>query len=88
MPNRRINKSAKKRVLTDAKKRLKNKAIKSKMRTAIKKVLNAENKEEAVKCLKSAQIELDKAARKNVIHKNTAARKKSRLGDFIVKISQ
>ncbi|MDI6603584.1 30S ribosomal protein S20 [Aceticella autotrophica] len=75
-------KSAKKRILVTAKKTLKNKMIKSKVKTAISKFeknLSAGNIDESKKTLKAAIRELDKAYSKGVLHRNTIARKKSRL---------
>ncbi|MPN59032.1 30S ribosomal protein S20 [bioreactor metagenome] len=79
MPN---IKSAKKRVLVAEVRRQKNAADKSAMKTAVKKFETAAvagNKEEAGVLLKQALRTLDKTASKGVIHKNTAARQKSRL---------
>lgn len=79
MPN---IKSAIKRVKKSEKRRLRNSMIKSDLRTAVKKVNVAiDNKDqEAVKdLLINATKKLDKAASKGVIHKNKAARLKSRL---------
>lgn len=76
MPN---IKSAKKRVKTTAKARLANSSEKSSMRTAIKKVEAATNKEEALSLLTNVTKKLDKAASKGLVHKNYAARQKSRL---------
>ncbi|HEX2937653.1 MAG TPA: 30S ribosomal protein S20 [Ruminiclostridium sp.] len=78
MPN---IKSAKKRVKVNAAKALRNKSIKSSLHTAVKKAdvaisTGAENKEDA---LKVAIKCIDKAVAKGILHKNTAARKKSRL---------
>jgi small subunit ribosomal protein S20 len=78
MPN---IKSAKKRVKVNAAKAMRNKAIKSALHTIIKKAdaavsTGAENKEEAVK---AAIKYIDKAEAKGILHKNNAARKKSRL---------
>ena len=74
MPN---IKSAKKRVKVIAAKTLRNKAIKSELKTYVKKVNNAEeNKAEAVRV---AIKKIDQAAAKGILHKNTAARKKSAL---------
>ncbi|MFQ6093881.1 MAG: 30S ribosomal protein S20, partial [bacterium] len=56
-----------------------NMAQKSMARTAIKKVLQAEDKDSAQKALVTATSLLDRLARKGVIHRNTAARHKSRL---------
>ena len=74
MPN---IKSAKKRVKVIATKTLRNKAAKSELKTYIKKAQNAEeNKEAAVRV---AIKKIDQAAAKGILHKNTAARKKSAL---------
>ena len=81
MPHTR---SAAKRVRQNEKRRLRNKAVKSYVRTMIKKVLESENKEEA---LKKAYSALDKAVKKGVIHKNAAARKKSRLAKLVNKMA-
>jgi small subunit ribosomal protein S20 len=61
--------------------RLRNKAVKSELKTRIKTAVRvAEAGEEtAVDAIKVAQQRLDKAASKGVIHKNQAARRKSRL---------
>ena len=78
MPN---IKSAKKRVLVIAKKTAQNKAVNSALKTEIKKAnaaveANADNKVEAVRV---AIKKIDQAAAKGIMHKNTAARKKSAL---------
>lgn len=75
-------KSAIKRAKTNEKRRLHRAAQKSAMRTAIKKYLAAveqQDLEQATDLLKEATRKLDKAVTKGLIHKNTAARKKSRL---------
>jgi len=64
----------------------KNRKIKGQFRSAIKATTEAVAKndiEKAKESLKKAQIALDKASQKNVIHKNTAARKKSRLNKLL-----
>lgn len=78
MPN---IKSAIKRVKVSENKALKNSIRKSILRTSIKKckAAIANNDPEAATLLKSAIETIDKAAAKNIIHKNTAARKKSKL---------
>jgi small subunit ribosomal protein S20 len=60
---------------------LRNRSIKSAMKTACKKAIQAINDKtaNAEELYKTAIIALDKAATKNVIHKNAAARKKSQL---------
>lgn len=79
MPN---IKSAKKRVLIAERNRVRNVAFKSSIKTAVKKVLEAakEGDQETVKVTLNKAYQLyDKAVAKKVLHKNTAARKKSRL---------
>lgn len=79
MPN---IKSAIKRVKVNAKANAANSQAKSAMRTTVKKKLKnavAANAENAQELLQAAYKSLDKAASKGLIHKNAAARKKSRL---------
>ena len=76
------NQSAKKRERQEAKRRLRNRAAKSTMRTAIKKfnaAVAAGNKAEAGEAMALSCKLLDKVSGKGIIHRNTAARKKSRL---------
>jgi small subunit ribosomal protein S20 len=70
--------SAVKRIRSNERKRVRNRIIQSRARSAvgIAKAAPAESKEAAV--LKAIR-ELDRAASKGVIHKNNAARRKSRL---------
>ncbi len=75
-------KSAKKRILVTETKTARNKAIKSKVKTYVKKVETAVEKKdvEAAKvALKEAISVINKAGSKGVYHKNTCARKVSRL---------
>lgn len=75
-------KSAEKRILIAERNRLRNVAVKSAVKTAVKKVLEAiktEDQEAVKNALNGAYSQLDKAVSKGVLHKNTAARKKSRL---------
>jgi len=74
--------SARKRVRQNEKRRLYNKSIRTSIRTQIKRVrtaVEAGDKEAAEKELVKAVKLLDKAVSKGVVHKNTAARVKSRL---------
>jgi small subunit ribosomal protein S20 len=74
--------SAEKRHRQSEERRLRNKAVKSSVRTSVKKfVLLAQKKEvgEAETALKDMIKRIDTAARKGVIKKNAAARKKSRM---------
>ena len=75
-------KSAKKRILVTEVKAARNKAIKSKVKTFVKKVelaIAEGDKAAASAALLAATSEISKAASKGVYHKNTAARKVSRL---------
>jgi small subunit ribosomal protein S20 len=54
---------------------------------AVRKNVTAGNLDEAKKALQQAYAALDKAAKKNVIHSNNAARNKSRLSKFVSKAS-
>ncbi|MCC3145406.1 30S ribosomal protein S20 [Halanaerobium sp. Z-7514] len=77
-----IIKSAKKRVKVTEKKTAQNREWKNKLKTAIKDFENAVetgNKEEAEEQLRETIKVIDKAVSRNIIHKNNAARKKSRL---------
>lgn len=83
-------KSAKKRILVNRTKAEHNKAIRSKVKTAIKKVdaaITAKDSEAAAVALKNAISEIDKAERKGIYHKNTAARKISRLTIAVNKLA-
>lgn len=75
-------KSAKKRIKVIETKTLRNKIIKSALKTTIKKFETAladGNSENSKAAFVSATKSLDMAASKGVIHKNKAARTKSRL---------
>ena len=75
-------KSAKKRIKVTETKTAQNRMIKSALKTAIKKfeaAVEAKNNEEAKALFTSVVKSLDMAASKGVVHKNMAARKKSRL---------
>lgn len=78
MPN---NQSAAKRVRQTLKRTMRNRVVKSQVKTAIRHFedLLPENKTAAAEKLNIALITIDKAASKGVIHKNKAARQKSRL---------
>lgn len=68
-----------------------NTAIKSKIKTLIKKVQAAcETKdfEAAKKALNEAFASIDKAVKKKIIHKNTAARKKARISKKVALIAK
>ncbi len=74
--------SAKKMVRKIATRTEVNTARRSRMRSFVRKVeeaIAAGNKKEAAEALKVAQPEIVRAAQKGVLHKNTSARKVSRL---------
>lgn len=70
-----ILKSAKKKLRQDKKRTGVNKIYRKNLRQAVK----LARKEKSAKAIKLAYSALDKAAKKKVIHKNKAARLKSRL---------
>jgi small subunit ribosomal protein S20 len=83
MPN---TASAKKRLRQNEKLRLLNRAAKSQVRTQIRRVreaVEAGDSERAQAELRVASKQLDRAAGKNLIHKNAAARTKSRLSRLV-----
>ena len=69
-------KSQKKRILTNAKAQDRNKAVRSEMKSRLK---NADANLDDEAAVRAAIKRIDSAAQKGVIHKNAAARKKSRL---------
>ncbi len=85
------HKSAKKRIKTNAKRRLRNRSVKTRVKTfiryyteAVTEALQDEKgvvayKEGVEKHLRNAVSELQKAASKGVLHRNTVARKVGRL---------
>ena len=87
------NKSAEKRIRTNERNRLQNRLYKSSVRTLTKKFLtdlesykdskNPEEKEKLTKMLGSVYSLIDKGTKRNVFHKNTAARKKAQLAAYL-----
>ena len=81
-----ITSSAKKAIRVSKRKKLVNDRREKAMKESVKKIekaLKAGNKEEALKILPLAFAAVDKAAKRGVIKKNTAARKKSRLSRIV-----
>ena len=75
-------KSAKKRVLVAEANRQRNVAFKTSIKTAIKKALalaTESDKDALASAISNVYKLCDKAVSKGILHKNTAARKKSRL---------
>ena len=87
------NKSAKKRILIAERNRQVNRIYKTSVRTLIKKTLTScenykkdpkpENKEMITSTLNQAFSLIDKAVKKNVLHKNNGANKKSRINNLV-----
>jgi len=83
------NKSAKKRILISKRNNLQNRFYKSSVRTLTKRFLkdleiyknsqSTTDKEKLQSVLSSIYSLIDKGSKKNVYHKNTAARKKAKL---------
>ena len=77
-------KQSKKRIRTNEKARVRNKVQRSAMKSAIKRTTAAVGTPEAKGTLSEAKSRIDKAAKKNVIHRNAAARLKSRLAKKVL----
>jgi len=75
-------KSQKKRILTNEKARQRNAAVNSRLKTYMKyadEALESKDSSKITIAVKAAISEIDRAASKGVIHRNSAARKKSSL---------
>ena len=87
------NKSAEKRIKINERNRLQNRFYKSSVRTLIKIFFkdleiyktsqNPDDKEKVQKILSSVYSLIDKGTKKNVFHKNAAARKKAKLAAYL-----
>jgi small subunit ribosomal protein S20 len=87
------NKSAKKRIEITKRNRLRNRYYKSSVKTLIKIFFqdlegyktsqNQEEKEKLKTILNSIYSLIDKGTKKNIFHKNAAARKKSKLAAYL-----
>ncbi len=71
--------SSKKRMRQAEKVKLRNKSTRSYLRTSIKKILATNSAEEAEALINRTQSIIDKTAKKGVIHRNAAARYKSKM---------
>ncbi len=67
--------------------RLRNKAVRSELKTRVKSAVRAAEAGDGADALRQAVRRLDKAASAGVIHKNQAARRKSRLMKRLAAIS-
>ncbi|WP_019504908.1 30S ribosomal protein S20 [Pleurocapsa sp. PCC 7319] len=87
------SKSAIKRIRTAERNRLRNKTYKSALRTLTKKYFGAvetytaeptpENLETVKQAMSAAYSKIDKAVKRNVLHKNNGARKKARIARIL-----
>ena len=87
------SKSAKKRIEIAKRNRLQNRFYRNSVRTLIKGFIkdlesykisrNVEDKDKLQKVLSSVYSLIDKGTKKNVFHKNTSARKKSKLYNYL-----
>lgn len=80
-------KSAKKAMRQARSRTVRNRAQRSALRTAVKHVRAAATADAAAKAYAVAARLLDRAARKGLIHKNNAARHKSRLAAMLKKLA-
>ena len=87
------NKSAKKRILISERNRQSNRTYKSTVKTLIKKTIlncekykkdpNSDNENLVKVSLNQAYSLIDKAVKKNVLHRNNGANKKSRINNLV-----
>ena len=87
------SKSAEKRIEINKRNRLRNRYYKTSVRTLVKLFFidlesykisqNAQDKEKLNKILSSVYSLLDKGTKKNIFHKNAAARKKAKLAAYL-----
>ena len=77
-----------KRERQDKKRRLNNVALMSKLKTSIKKILSMSDQKDAKTLYRNTVKQIDKAASKGLIKKNTASRRKSRITRHLNSISK
>lgn len=84
------SRSAKKRIKTAESRAIRNKSVKTRTKTAVKKLLSVVSggdRAASGEQLRDTVSVIDKAAAKGVMHKNAAARKKSRLAKKVNKLA-
>ena len=82
--------SATKRHRQSLRRRLRNRMAVSEVRTSVKNFISAvdaKNKEEAEKAFRYVVKKIDTAAGKGIFHRNTVARKKSRLAKMLNRLA-
>ena len=82
MPN---HKSCEKRVRQDAKRQARNNYVRKTLKTLSKKMTSELSLEEKKTLIDEVYSQLDKAAKKGVIHKRTASRRKARIAAYLNK---
>ncbi|HHI03234.1 MAG: 30S ribosomal protein S20 [Candidatus Zixiibacteriota bacterium] len=82
------HKSCKKRMKTSQAERMRNRGFRSRMSRVIKELRACTNRADADRKLKNAISIIDKAAQRNIIHKNKAANDKSKLTIFTSRLSE
>ena len=81
--------AAKKSIRADKKKQQRNTIIKTKLKTLVKKLsglIDQKKQQEAADMLRQVMSALDKAAKRGIIKKGAASRKKARLSRKVLKI--
>lgn len=81
-------KQSKKRIRTNEQARVRNKQQRSAMKGAIRRVVVATAAADGQAALPDAMSRVDKAAKKNIIHRNAAARLKSRMAKRVRKLAK
>jgi small subunit ribosomal protein S20 len=81
------HKSALKRIRANEAKRLRNKYQTKTTRTFIKRLRSTTDKAEAQELFKKVSSMIDRLAKRNIIHKNNAANKKSKLARLVNKLA-
>ncbi len=80
-----------KRNRQNQKRRLRNKMAKSEIKTYYKKVLKSVKENDVAKAIEFGKIyvsKLDKAVKRDILHKNTASRKKSKVDTLLNRINK
>ncbi|MBS9524962.1 30S ribosomal protein S20 [Litoribacter ruber] len=81
------HKSALKRIRANEAKRLRNRYQAKTTRTFIKRLKSTTDKAEAQELFQKVSGMIDKLAKKNIIHRNNASNKKSKLAKFVNSIA-
>ncbi len=82
MPN---TKQCEKRLRQDKKRQARNNYVKKTIKSLSKKMISDISIEEKEQLINTLYSQLDKAAKKGVIHKRTASRRKSRIASYLNK---